>query len=70
MATHAIDFSLPASAAALDKLAANLRERNFEVLIVDSAAEAKQLSWRDFRKARRSTPESRRPSRMPASSGS
>ena len=41
MATHAIDFSLPASAAALDKLAANLRERNFEVLIVDSAAEAK-----------------------------
>lgn len=41
MATHALDFAAPASESALDELAANLRERNFEVLIVDSAAEAK-----------------------------
>jgi anion-transporting ArsA/GET3 family ATPase len=41
MATHELDFAAPASAAALNELAANLRERNFEVLIVDTAVAAK-----------------------------
>ena len=41
MAPNAVDFAAPATATELDELAANLRERNFEVLIVDSAAEAK-----------------------------
>jgi hypothetical protein len=41
LAAPALDFSAPASATELDELAANLRERNFEVLIVNSAAEAK-----------------------------
>jgi len=41
MPAHALDFAAPASGSALDELAANLRERNFEVLIVDSAEEAK-----------------------------
>jgi LUD domain len=41
MPAHALDFAAPASSSALDELAANLRERNFEVLIVDSAVEAK-----------------------------
>jgi hypothetical protein len=35
------DFAAPASDAEVDLLAANLRERNFEVVIVDSAAEVK-----------------------------
>src|SRR5260370_27809641 len=37
----ATDFARPASAAALDALAERLRERNFEVVIVGTAAEAK-----------------------------
>jgi hypothetical protein len=41
MLAEVTDFAAPASAADLDSLAANLRERNFEVVIVDSAAEAK-----------------------------
>ena len=41
MANHELDFAAPASAAALNELAANLRERNFEVLIVDTAVAAK-----------------------------
>jgi hypothetical protein len=41
MAAELTDFAAPASAADLDSLAANLRERNFEVVIVDSAAEVK-----------------------------
>jgi len=41
MAIEARDYSAPASEAELDSLAANLRDRNFEVLVVDSAAEAK-----------------------------
>ena len=41
MAPNAVDFAAPATATELDELAANLRERNFEVLIVDTAAEAK-----------------------------
>ena len=41
MANHELDFAAPASAAGLDELAANLRERNFEVVIVDTAAAAK-----------------------------
>jgi hypothetical protein len=35
------DYSAPASEAELGSLAANLRDRNFEVLVVDSAADAK-----------------------------
>jgi hypothetical protein len=41
MPAEVTDFAAPASAADLDSLAANLRERNFEVVIVESAAEAK-----------------------------
>jgi hypothetical protein len=41
MAIEAPDYSAPASEAELDSLAANLRDRNFEVLVVESAAEAK-----------------------------
>ena len=41
MPAELTDFAAPASAADLDSLAANLRERNFEVVIVDSAAEVK-----------------------------
>lgn len=41
MAPHAVDFAAPASEPKLDELAANLRDRNFEVLIVDSPDEAK-----------------------------
>ena len=41
MAPNRDDFAAPASATALDELAVNLRERNFEVVIVDSAEEAK-----------------------------
>jgi hypothetical protein len=41
MAIETRDYSAPASEAELDSLAANLRDRNFEVLVVDSAAEAK-----------------------------
>jgi hypothetical protein len=41
MAIEARDYSAPASEAELDSLAANLRDRNFEVLVVESAAEAK-----------------------------
>ena len=35
------DFATPASAAVVDSLAAHLRDRNFEVVIVDSAAQVK-----------------------------
>ncbi|HEY0830050.1 MAG TPA: LUD domain-containing protein [Candidatus Dormibacteraeota bacterium] len=41
MPADVTDFAAPASAADLDLLAANLRERNFEVVIVESAAEVK-----------------------------
>lgn len=41
MAIDTIDYAAPASEAELQALAANLRDRNFEVVIVDSAAEAK-----------------------------
>ena len=41
MAIDTIDYAAPASEAELEALAANLRNRNFEVVIVDSAAEAK-----------------------------
>lgn len=41
MAIDTIDYAAPASEAELEALAANLRDRNFEVVIVDSAAEAK-----------------------------
>ena len=43
MSTPELDFAAPASAAALNELAANLRERNFEVLVVDTAAAAKAV---------------------------
>lgn len=38
----ATDFSVPASEAALEALAARLRERNFEVVIVDDGAAARE----------------------------
>jgi hypothetical protein len=41
MAMTTIDFTAPATEAELDALADKLRERNFEVLIVANAAEAK-----------------------------
>ncbi len=41
MVSNTTDFSAPASKAEVDSLAANLRDRNFEVVIVDSAAEVK-----------------------------
>jgi hypothetical protein len=41
MLANTTDFSTPASRAEVDSLAANLRDRNFEVVIVDSAAEVK-----------------------------
>jgi hypothetical protein len=41
MPSEVTDFATPASVADVDSLAANLRERNFEVVIVDSAAEVK-----------------------------
>jgi hypothetical protein len=41
MPAELTDFAAPASAADLDSLAANLRDRNFEVVILDSAAEVK-----------------------------
>ena len=41
MATQTLNFTEPASEADLESLAARLRARNFEVVIVDSAAEAK-----------------------------
>src|SRR5258708_19888845 len=41
MASSTTDFARPASEAALDALAERLRERNFEVVIVETAAEAK-----------------------------
>ena len=41
MLAEATDFAAPASAAHLDSLAANLRDRNFEVVIVESAADVK-----------------------------
>jgi len=40
-AERVAEYTAPASAAQLDALAARLRERNFEVLIVDDAAGAK-----------------------------
>ena len=40
--TSATDFSAPASEAALQELAARLRERNFEVLIVDDGVAARE----------------------------
>src|SRR5260370_8287422 len=41
MASSTTDFARPASEAALDALAERLRARNFEVVIVETAAEAK-----------------------------
>ena len=41
MASSTTDFARPASEAALEALAERLRERNFEVVIVGTAAEAK-----------------------------
>jgi hypothetical protein len=41
MAIETLDYTAPASEAELESLAANLRDRNFEVLIVDTAADAK-----------------------------
>jgi len=41
MDTKTLDFTAPASATDLESLAARLRARNFEVVIVGSAAEAK-----------------------------
>jgi hypothetical protein len=43
MPANSTDFAAPASQAEVDSLAANLRERNFEVVIVDSAAEVKDV---------------------------
>src|ERR1700757_1536291 len=40
--TPATDFSAPASEASLEALAARLRERNFEVVIVDDGAAARE----------------------------
>jgi 2-polyprenyl-6-methoxyphenol hydroxylase-like FAD-dependent oxidoreductase len=41
MDTQTLNFSAPATEADIESLAANLRNRNFEVVIVDSAADAK-----------------------------
>jgi L-lactate utilization protein LutC len=41
MERQTIDFAAPASQAELESLAANLRSRNFEVVIVDTAADAR-----------------------------
>jgi len=41
MQSNSTDFAAPASQAQVDSLAANLRERNFEVVVVDSPAEVK-----------------------------
>ena len=41
MQANTTDFAAPASDAEIDLLAANLRDRNFEVVIVESAAEVK-----------------------------
>ena len=41
MQANTTDFAAPASDAEIDMLAANLRDRNFEVVIVESAAEVK-----------------------------
>jgi 2-polyprenyl-6-methoxyphenol hydroxylase-like FAD-dependent oxidoreductase len=41
MDTQTLNFSAPANEADVESLAANLRNRNFEVVIVDSAADAK-----------------------------
>jgi len=41
MDTQTLNFSAPANEADIESLAANLRNRNFEVVIVDSAADAK-----------------------------
>jgi hypothetical protein len=41
MDTRTLNFSAPANEADVESLAANLRNRNFEVVIVDSAADAK-----------------------------
>ncbi|TME67396.1 MAG: hypothetical protein E6I50_09630, partial [Chloroflexi bacterium] len=41
MSVTAVDFSAPASEASLEALASRLRERNFEVVIVDDGAAAK-----------------------------
>lgn len=41
MAAKTFDFAAPASEALIDSLAANLRDRNFEVVIVDSARQVK-----------------------------
>ncbi len=43
MQANSTDFAASASEAQVDSLAANLRERNFEVVIVDSAAEVKDV---------------------------
>jgi LUD domain len=42
MAVTEVDYAAPASEAELEALAARLRERNFEVLIVDDAEAAKE----------------------------
>ena len=43
MDTQTLNFTAPASETELQSLAASLRERNFEVVIVDSAASAKAV---------------------------
>ena len=41
MTSETAEFTTPATAAELERLAARLRERNFEAVIVDTAAQAK-----------------------------
>jgi len=52
MNTSAKDFSEPVPDARLEALAVRLRERNFEVVIVDGPAEAK-AEVRSIRRSRR-----------------
>jgi len=42
MAERTLDFATPASETRLEQVAERLRERNFEVVIVDSAADARE----------------------------
>jgi hypothetical protein len=49
MAMTTTDFEAPATEAELEALAGKLRERNFEVVIVENAAEAIRASPRPSR---------------------
>jgi len=49
MAMTTTDFSAPATEAELEALAGRLRERNFEVVVVNNAAEAKAEVFRRIR---------------------